>query len=39
MTRPLENARALGLSRYMAGPFCGKILADLGAEVIKIESP
>ncbi len=39
MAKALPNLRVLDLSQHLAGPFCTMLLADMGADVIKVEPP
>jgi formyl-CoA transferase len=38
-TGPLDDVRVVEMGQLLAGPFCGQLLADFGAEVIKLEDP
>ena len=39
MAAPLAGVRVVELARILAGPWAGQTLADLGAEVVKVEGP
>ena len=39
MNKPLSGLKVVELARILAGPWCGQLLADLGAEVVKVERP
>jgi succinyl-CoA---D-citramalate CoA-transferase len=36
---PLQGVRVVEMGSLLAGPFCGQLFADFGAEVVKVEAP
>ena len=39
MSKPLAGIKVIELANFIAGPLCGTLLADMGADVIKVEPP
>ena len=39
MAKPLAGIRVIELANFIAGPLCGTLLADMGADVVKVEPP
>ena len=39
MPKPLAGIRVIELANFISGPLCGTLLADMGADVIKVEPP
>ena len=39
LSGPLNGFRILDFSMFLAGPYCTRLMADLGAEIIKVEPP
>ncbi len=37
MTGPLQGLKVIDFGRYIAGPYCAALLADLGADVIRVQ--